>query len=335
MKCAPHPEAVRVALCATLIMVAAPAHGYEPEWGTLVLEYENDMFGGEDRYYTNGVRLTWLSPDERVPSWVREGAEAIPFFSKRGEQLKLSYSLGQNMYTPDDITLRDPPEDDRPYAGWLYFTVGLGSEIEDRVDRLQLSVGVVGPASFAEETQKEAHRLVGADQPRGWDTQLRNEPALLLSYERQLRTWVGTAGDGWGWDGTPLFGLAAGNVFIQANTGFTVRAGRHLPRDWGPPRITPALPGSGVFRPQARFGWYLFASFDGRAVAHNIFLDGNTFRDSRSVDKRYFVGELQVGAAMNIGYRTRLTYTHVFSTREFRTQRGKTEFGSMSLSVHF
>ncbi len=305
------------------------------EWGTLVLEYENDLFGGEDRYYTNGIRATWLSPDDRVPRLVKRGADRLPFFSQRGD-IKLSYSLGQNMYTPDDITLRDPPRDDRPYAGWLYATVGLGSETERRLDRLQLSVGVVGPASGADKIQKEAHRFVGAPRPEGWDTQLRNEPALLLAYQRQNRAWIGRGDNGWAWDGTPFWGGAVGNVFTQINGGFTVRVGQNLPLDWGPPRISPTLPGSGIFRPAAPFGWYLFGSIDSRVVLYNIFLDGNTYQNSRSVSgTRPVVGELQFGGAMNIGLRTRITYTHVLSTREFSSQRGKTNFGSLSLSYRF
>lgn len=305
------------------------------KWGTLVLEHENDLFGGEDRYYTSGIRATWLSPDDHVPDLVRRGADQLPFFSQRG-QLKLSYSLGQNMYTPDDITLVDPPEDDRPYAGWLYATVGLGSETANRLDRLQLSIGVIGPASGADKIQQEVHRFTGSPQPAGWDTQLRNEPALLLAYQRQNRAWIGRSDNDWAWDGTPFWGASMGNVFTQVNGGFTVRVGKHLPRDWGPSRISPTLPGSGVFRPTSRFGWYLFGSLDSRLVLRNIFLDGNTYQNSRSVsDKRYLVGELQVGGAVNIGLRTRLTYTHVLSTREFSAQESKTNFGSVSLSYRF
>lgn len=322
-------------LLAPILCIPAPAWSDEHSWGTLVLEYENDVFGREDRYYTNGGRLTWLSPDDDVPDWVRKGADLIPFFPTDGK-LTQSYSLGQNIYTPDDILAEDPPKDDRPYAGWLYVTVGLGSERETQLDRVQLSLGVIGPASLADEAQRFVHKEIGSALPAGWDTQLSNEPALLLSYERQWRSWIGYGGNGWGWDGTPFLGGAIGNVFTQANTGFVFRFGRHLPRDWGPPRITPTLPGSGVFRPSADFGWYLFAGVDGRAVLHNVFLDGNMFTDSRSVEKRNFVGNLQFGGAMHIGQRTRLSYTHVFSTKEFRTQRGNaTEFGNVSLSIMF
>ena len=318
----------------SLSFALGTASAYEPDWGTLILEHENDLFAGEDRYYTSGARLTWLSPDDRVPGWVRAGSDLVPFFSREGE-LKLSYSLGQNMYTAEDITLEDPDPDDRPYAGWLYFTVGLGAQTEERLDRLQLSVGVIGRASLADRLQRQVHRHLDAPQPAGWDTQLENEPTLLLTYERQWRQLAGDAGNGLGWDATPYVGGSVGNVFTQLTTGVTGRLGWRLPNDWGPPRIQPALPGSGVFRAQSDYGGYVFLSLDGRAVGRDIFLDGNTFRDSRSVDKRYLVGEIQTGVVVNVTRRVRIAYTHVFPTREFRGQEGTQDFGSLSLSAHF
>ena len=112
------------------------------------------------------------------------------------------------------------------------------------------------------------------------------------------------------------------------------RLGRRLPHDYGPPRIQPSLPGSGFFVPQNGFGWYLFAGVEGRAVARNIFLDGNTFRDSRSVDKEPLVGDLQFGFALTWSD-VRLGYTHVLRTREFKTQGKTSEFGAVSLSIQF
>ena len=31
--------------------------------GTLSFYFENDFFGDTDRYYTNGIKLSWISPD--------------------------------------------------------------------------------------------------------------------------------------------------------------------------------------------------------------------------------------------------------------------------------
>ncbi|MBK8542978.1 MAG: DUF2219 family protein [Caulobacteraceae bacterium] len=45
------------------------------------------------------------------------------------------------------------------------------------------------------------------------------------------------------------------------------------------PAHIPSLAGAGYFTPRDNFSWYVFAGIEGRAVAHNIFLDGSLFRD--------------------------------------------------------
>ena len=328
----------RCAALAGLLLVAwQPAHADapppQPDMGILVLEFENDLFAGEDRYYTNGVRASWITPEEGVPGLLRDLGRLIPFFPGEGE-LKNSWSIGQSMYTPRDLEADPPDPDDRPYAGWLYVSGGLAEETGQRLDRLSLTLGVIGPASLADVSQKEIHRIVGAPVPRGWDHQLENEGTVMVSYERQIRALVQTGADGWQVDLTPHWGGTLGTPFTLVNAGLTLRAGRDLPHDYGPPRIQPSLPGSGLFVPRARWGWYVFAGVDGRAVAWNTFLDGSTFRDSPSVDRRLFVGDAQVGGVVSMG-RARLAYTHVFRTKEFDNQVAGEDFGAVSLSWIF
>jgi lipid A 3-O-deacylase len=73
---------------------------------------------------------------------------------------------------------------------------------------------------------------------------------------------------------------------------------------------------------------------DGRAVARNIFLDGNTWRDSRSVKKEPLVGDLLWGLEMT-WQGVRVSYTHVRRTREFTTQGPSSDFGAFAVSVAF
>jgi lipid A 3-O-deacylase len=304
-----------------------------PDVGILVLEFENDLFAGEDRYYTNGVRASWITPDARVRGLLRDLGELIPFFPGTGE-LKGSWSLGQSMYTPRDIRVEEPDPDDRPYAGWLYLSGGVAEETGQRLDRLQLTLGIVGPASLADATQKEIHRVMGAPMPLGWDRQLGNELTVMVSYERQWRALASAGGAGWQADLTPHWGGTLGTPFTLFNTGLTLRFGQDLPHDYGPPRIQPSLPGSGLFIPSARWGWYVFAGIDLRAIAWNTFLDGSTFRDSPNVDRRVLVGDAQLGAVLSLGH-TRLAYTHVFRTREFESKDAGEGFGALSLSWLF
>jgi hypothetical protein len=136
-------------------------------------------------------------------------------------------------------------------------------------------------------------------------------------------------------DLVPHIGLALGNIHTYGAGVLTIRLGDDLRGDYGARRIRPSLPGSYFFvQRESGFGWYLFAGFEGCAVARNIFLDGNTFGDSHSVKKKYFVRGLQGGVAFILGS-TWLTFTHVYRTKKFENQRRADRYAGLSLSVQF
>jgi hypothetical protein len=319
---------------AAALSAALPAAAEEVQrtgvWNLLV---ENDLFYGSDRNYTSGVGLAWVASPKPPPEWAARMARGVPWFPEIGE-IRHGYIVGQNMYTPRDITVADPPPGERPYAGWLYATIGLGVESPGQTDQFAITVGVVGPASLAEQGQKAIHDLIGSPEPRGWDTQLRNEPGIELAYQRRWRDVATEKFEGIELDLTPHAGGALGNVYTYANAGFTVRLGKRLASDLGPIRIRPSPPGSGFFIPSDTFSWYVFAGVDGRAVARNIFLDGNTWKDSRSVKREPLVGDLQWGLAVT-WKGARLSYTHVRRTREFETQARSDDFGAFAVSFAF
>ena len=59
--------------------------------------------------------------------------------------------------------------------------------------------------------QQGWHEIIGATKPEGWDSQLENEPGLVLSYERKWRFTL--AGDrGSGIDVIPELGGTVGNA---------------------------------------------------------------------------------------------------------------------------
>ncbi|MEQ8369691.1 MAG: lipid A deacylase LpxR family protein, partial [Alphaproteobacteria bacterium] len=251
-----------------------------------------------------------------------------------GGDVRFTVSAGQNMYTPADISLRHPPATDRPYAGWTYGSIGIVSETGRRLDQLELALGIVGPQSYAEHTQAFVHDLIGSQEPNGWDTQLRNEPGLVLTYQRSARAYFAESAGHLGFDVTPHAGAALGNVFTYASGGLTLRVGEDLPLDYGPPRIQPSLPGSGFFRPAPGATWYVFAGVEGRAVARNIFLDGNSFRSGPHVDRHPLVGDFQFGFVLTWNA-VRFSYTNVIRTPEFKNQTERDDFGAVSISVQF
>lgn len=329
----------------------SPAAGIDPrEASTVSFLFENDLFANTDEGYTNGFKLTWASADVsdyieagNLPDWFYSMANTLNVFDPEedaGRVRSVGLSFGQKMFTPSDTAATVPDPADRPYAGWLYFGAAFFSRTDNVLDAFEIQLGVVGPASLAEETQRLVHELRDIPVPNGWDYQLGNEPGLVLTYERKVRLFaLGEPGTGPGMDLIGHLGAALGNVATYANTGVLLRAGWNLPRDFGPTVIRP----SGANVPPATahdvvlrrgFGLYLFAGADGRAVARDIFLDGSTFEDSPSVDKEPLVGDLSAGLAATTGP-LRLTFALVYRSEEFKNQDGGHQFGSINLALTY
>ncbi len=303
--------------------------------------FENDLFTGTDSNYTNGVKVTVISPDlvsfvesGKLPEWSLPYVYRLPFINnpEPGLKRKIEFSFGQNMYTPADISRSDLIVDDRPYAGWTYFATAFHTRSSGQMDTIELQLGVVGPDSFADETQKGVHSLRDLQRPNGWDHQLKNEPGLAAIYERKWRPDPLYSNGTLALDFITHLGCSLGNVATYANTGFETRFGWNLPDDFGASLIRPA--GNTSFSTRQQQGGYLFVGANGRAVARDIFLDGNTFADSHSVDKKYFVADLAGGAAIYF-QQFKLTWVQVLRTKEFDGQPDDHGFGSISLSFFY
>ena len=337
------------AYLALAFVFLSPAHGAGKDnaGGTLGIYFENDLFAGTDRYYTNGFKLSWSSydlekySDSPYASPFLPLFNVLPYINDADYQKNLVFAFGQNIYTPANTEATELIKDDRPYAGWLYLGFGVVWKNAEVRNSLVLDIGVVGPWSFAQETQRLIHDLRGLDHPNGWDNQLDNEPGFTLVYERMWRWPKHERRSGLDWEVLPHAGIALGNVRTYANLGAELRAGLNLPDDFGTASISPAATTStpvdgwqGADRSRLDLGMYLFARVDGRAVAHNIFLDGNTFGDGPSVGHKPFVADLSVGAAVNYK-NTKLAYALVYRTREFNNQEDAQVFGTVSLNWTF
>jgi len=250
-------------------------------------------------------------------------------------------SIGQNIYTPEDIESSEVIEEDRPYAGITYLGIGFHSKSNSRMDTLEFDLGAVGPHSYAEESQEIVHDWIDSPDPKGWDNQLKDEPALGVFYERKWKLPQSGIGSGFGYDMIPHLGGGLGNVYTYAGTGAEVRFGWNLPNDFGTFPIRPCSDTSAAFDERdprffrhGRFGVHVFAAVDGRAVLRNIFLDGNTFQDSHSVDKKPFMADFMAGVGVIVGP-FKGSYAYVYRTKEFETQKDQQAFGTVTLSVSF
>jgi lipid A 3-O-deacylase len=305
-----------------------------------------------DRDYTSGFRgsivfddfshevLASQAFDLLKPALVTAGSPEGP----KREQLEWIY-LGQSIFTPDHTTLPVRLPGDRPYGGWLYTGFSAAQETaKQQLDSFELLAGVVGPDALGYEAQAQFHRLIGILPPVINGYEIKNEPGLLLAWDRRWKFGLDLS-DSYGVDLIPAAGFTAGNVFTYASAGMIARFGRSLSTTWGPTLVRPGPSGASFISPNQDapfWGFDFYAGFEGRAVARNIFLNGNTFEASPSVIMKPLVLDVLAGAEIFSQSGYSLAFTVVHRSPEYTTQPKSATlfgvpvtFGSISGSFRF
>ena len=305
------------------------------------LDIENDSFISGDRQYTSGLKMTWSRygftqyPKDAYPhKWLYPLVNLVGFGKKPDSKKALSLSVGQSIYTPDDLTATKVVKNDRPYAGITYVEFGFHQQYDTHLDTLELQLGLVGPNSYAKEVQDFVHQSVNGKTPEGWDNQLKDEPVIDIIYEAKKKLARSKAENGFGYDMIFNTGGGIGTVLTYYDLGLSFRTGWNIPDDFGNYPIRPVSSistsldaGTGHSKP----GVYLFASTNCRLVIRNIFLDGNTFTSSHSVDKNPIVGRFVGGIGFLFG-RINTSAAFVYETKEFKTQDRPQHYGAINIS---
>jgi lipid A 3-O-deacylase len=331
-------------LCVALSPFSPSSVWANDSW-RVVFNIDNDVIVNEDRHYTNGLFLEVIAPQDQVPGWMRRAAwilspldpAAVGGDASAPTDVRWGVALGHEIYTPENSARQSLDLTDRPYAGYVYARYALARDRHrDKVekipyvDTLEIDVGVVGPAALARQSQDLIHDITNSPKFQGWDNQLRNEPALTL---RRSRSWRLPGepielGKGIGVDLIGSLVAELGNVKTAGTGGLLLRAGWRLPADFGRGRFVP--------RDEAgtRFRLYAFAGAEFSAVVQNIFLDGNTFRDSHQVDKRTVVVRVPFGLGfVNGRFRSQLSV--IWNSKEFEDQDGEDLYGHWSIILDY
>ncbi|WOX50221.1 lipid A deacylase LpxR family protein [Aeromonas sp. XH] len=325
----------RTALMLTGLLLSGASQAGD---GTLTLTVENDVFTGSDNNYTNGVGIAWVSEaiaredDDPLGQWTRFWA-FLPFVADEGYTNYASWALAQEINTPDDIGEPHPDVDDQPYSGVLVVDSTLYARRWDWNHAWQLRLGVVGPASQADDTQREFHRLIGADKPQGWDTLLPNEPVVNLNYTVAHLAAAGHTAAELEWRLVPLATAGVGNYFTGAGVGLYGEIGWDLVDALGVTALRSGLNAASTvgIAPQNRWSVSLFGGGGAYGVVHYLPLDGTLFRTSHAVDTEPVIGMGSFGFCLRRGKLT-LGFARTFFTETFDTQREQTDFGTLSLS---
>ena len=303
------------------------------------LQYENDSITSKnsDHDYTHGIQLTILKK-EKPPTWITSVTELIPFFQKENALPLVQYTLGEKMFTPYDISIHDLQTNDRPYAGYLYFSTTVithngHSKNYDSGEQFEFTFGLVGPSAYGEELQTFGHKLTNSQISRGWDNQLKDELTFGLTYSNVSRT-ITPISDGFSFGINQQNSAALGNAYTFASTGVMFRVGNNLSQDLSPPNIHPSFSGITYFQSKEKSSWYIYLSLEARLIYRNIFLDGNTFTNSHKVEKKPIIGDVAYGFVY-IFDNMRVAISTISRSKEYTTQKEDTNYGAISFSFQY
>lgn len=311
--------------------------------GSLVFSLENDVLLKQDEGYTNGVQLMWITPElslDTRSAFLRHLARLNRKLLGGGEKSsgesfkrRAGLSLVQGIFTPDNLTETNLIPDDRPYAGLLYASLGLVKLGPAHQDSVGLALGVVGPLSLAGAIQRWLHKTYGWTYPAGWENQLKNEPVLELWFSR-LWTLIPPRVSFHGLQPVVKAGLGAqaGNLLVASSALVDLKLGFNLEPQIDTFTAAPLF-NHFIGGRATRTSIYAFARLEGRVIARNLLLQGNTFQDSHGVDIHPLYGQFSTGLAYQ-SQQAGLIFYFVMRTREFIGQKYREPYFGLTFSFN-
>jgi hypothetical protein len=151
------------------------------------IAWENDIFNGQDYYYSNGIQLN-LHHQKIGSSPLNY---ILPFPGNSGEEdMHYGLHLKLEIYTPRDLEEDSISPGDHPYVATLSLVESktvLRSDIGLKYSS-EIRIGVLGPAAQGLFFQTLAHRVSNPSRPpQGWDYQIQNDLILNLNLTMDKR----------------------------------------------------------------------------------------------------------------------------------------------------
>lgn len=299
--------------------------------------FENDAVFRDDGLYSNGIFVNWgynhvdALDNQNLPNWIAYLAQKTYLVSDEKKQYTVSYGFGQQLQTAIDIDVEELVEEDAPYVALLAWEVNLSAYDDFVNDEIGLILGAVGPIAAGEFAQSAVHDLIGSSEPMGWDNQINNEPVFRAHARRTWRSYQTFFGEN---EFDFLTGVEGGigNLRSDLSAGLGVRYGKNLAANFSSASVFPVQKFDGL--QSSPYGWYLFLNTSVAYVANDIFMDGNTFQDSHSVDLLHLQAKVSAGTMLNISDFSVL-FSLVYSTNEYHDQASHSRYGSIAVTYHF
>ncbi len=241
------------------------------------LAFDNDFLvpGGRDQDYTYGFSVSYThSP---LGDWATaKPLTTIDHWLGLNEASRHSVEMGLYGFTPEDLSVREPNANDRPYASLVY-----GATRSERlyresrtVVRSQLTLGVLG-LDWVGDLQNSLHAIIDSKDPEGWDNQVSAGGELTARYSLSRQQLLASSA---------VFEVkqtqaASLGYLTEASWGLNLRLGAiHTAWHSFNPDLASYAETSALAK-NNKAERYFWAGFAIKARAYNAFLQGQ-FRDT-------------------------------------------------------
>lgn len=288
----------------------------------------NDFFAGTDKYFTNGMSLSWIddscgsidnNQSNSYSNFMLDAVNTLPLtLMDNSKQHNAGISLSQIAITPADTSISTPQYDDMPYAGYLALAFYMFEWDKKSFREYRMEVGVIGKESGAEFVQKTFHRLIGNSEPKGWDTQIGTQYTANALIRYGEKSWESQDTNGFTMDWFNHFGLQAGNFVTDIFGGTIIRIGDNYIENFNLhyPYLKEEASLLRLDEKHHGFGWSLSAGINTELLAYSYILD-EAKKEGYSADKNILNIAIYAGADLYYGahkitffYRTQSPYTN-------------------------
>jgi len=272
----------------------------------LGINFDNDIFNNTDYYYTNGIRIDYISPIFASSPFAYP---MLPY-----NKLSMNYhgiTIVQNMYTPTNPDTSLLLVGDRPFAAYLYLGHFKNTLVSEKRYRQysEIQIGLIGPGSLGGFVQDQIHDIP----PTGWENQIQND--IVLNYTAEFEKGIYNP---------EIFDLnmfargQLGTLYTNAGAGLRIRLGL-----FNPYFEMPWMAGERSIEGKASKKWQygIFATGFVKGVLYDATLEGGVFNNTSNYtiaasDIERLV--LQASAGVFFAYRQfGLMYEQFYITPEF------------------
>jgi len=220
------------------------------------IKIENDKFLFVDRYYTGGHFL----------SYKKSVKNNFIFEKVEDNTILLNFQVGNEIYTPKNLSSFNTADFDRPFAGWLFGSLEVAKLQDASASFLTFETGITGNESLSGDLQVWFHEALGLDNFTSWVEEIEFKWLFNVKY-RYRRSWNLNGRSNIQYEVFPAIGTK--DIFLENSIHYFFGNYNDLQNS---SRL-------GSIDATSTKEFYGLISIGHRYVAHNTLIQGSIFKD--------------------------------------------------------